>query len=189
MLASGYKAQVVPFPSPPKLEPWVTKRLPERSGPSAVGSYLPRIARAAFERHGFANASILSDWPLIAGEETASYTAPERLIWPRRGPDVSGIAPTSAGHRRPSGATLVLRVDGPRAIEVQHAAPRIIESVNSYFGYRAVADLRIVQGPVIRRSRPLPPAPENDAQELDGLERISDGALRKALARLKARVS
>jgi len=34
----------------------------------------------------------------------------------------------------------VLRVEGPRAIEVQHRSGPILERVNTYFGYRAVAE-------------------------------------------------
>ena len=51
------------------------------------------------------------------------------------------------GKGRP-GATLVLRVDGGRSLDVQHNARQIIERINAYFGYAAVAELRIVQAPV-----------------------------------------
>ncbi len=161
-----------------------------RAGARAVGSYLSRVAKAAFEAHGFPGAAIVSEWPAIAGAEFATYTAPERLIWPRRQP--SGMAEDQTGvpnsSLRQTGATLVLRVDGPRAIEVQHGAPRIIERVNTYFGYRAIAHLRIIQGPVsrnpIKKQRRRDDAPPDER----GLERIEDDRLREALARLNAQV-
>ena len=62
-------------------------------------------------------------------------------------------APAPAEKGRP-GATLVLRVDGARALDVQYKARQIIERINAYFGYAAVAELRIVQAPM----RQLPPA-------------------------------
>lgn len=159
-------------------------------GAKAVGSFVPRIAQPAFQAHGFPSAEILSEWPAIAGADLAGYTAPERLVWPRRPPDHGGEDQTSQGERgrRQTGATLVLRVDGPRALEVQHGAPQIIDRINTYFGYRAVTTLRIVQGPVVRDStgsEPNLPAPPPDET---GLERIEDEDLRTALARLRARV-
>lgn len=119
----------------------------------------------------------------------ASYTAPEKLIWPRRMHEAAREDQTvmARSGNRPTGATLVLRVDGPRALEVQHGAPRIIEKVNTYFGYRAVATLRIVQGPVARTKPETAPKPE-PAPDESGLERIDDDRLRNALARLGTQI-
>lgn len=160
-----------------------------RSTAKQVGAFLPRVARAAFEAHGFPGAEVLSQWPEIAGADMAAFTAPERLIWPRRRDDGAREDQTAAARsrHRPAGATLVLRVQGPRALEVQHGAPQIIERVNTYFGYRAVAALRIVQGPVARRPKPVPrAAPQENAPDESGLEAIEDDRLRSALARLGA---
>ena len=150
----------------------------------AVGAYVPAIARKAFETHGFPSASILSDWPEIIGADFAAITAPERLVWPRGGnqshPD-EGNPQRKSSHRR-SGATLVLRVDGPRSLEVQHIAPQLLERINTYFGYRAVAELRIIQGPVNRDAPQEPPAREVKEVALD--KEIEDERLRAALAKL-----
>ena len=156
-----------------------------------VGSFVPRIARAVFQAHGFPSAEVLAEWPTIAGPDLAAFTAPERLIWPRRTHDVmreDQTNPRQSTHR-PAGATLVLRVDGPRALEVQHGARQIVEKVNGYFGYAAIAGLRIVQGPVARRQRKTRPAPRKEIPPDDtGLDRISDERLKDALARLAAQV-
>lgn len=151
-------------------------------GPLAVGAYVPGIARPAFESHGFSTSSILSDWPEIIGPEFADITMPERISWPRGGEPLD--AGQSPGSNRRSGATLHIRVDGPRAIEVQHMASQLLERVNIYFGYRAVAELRMVQGPVKKR---VPSEPEQRVQiapprELD--KPIKDDGLRAALERL-----
>lgn len=157
---------------------------------TAVGGLLPRIVKTVFERHGFPVAAILADWPGIAGPDFASFTAPERLVWPRRPRPVlaeDGPLKRDAGHR-PSGATLVLRVDGPRALEVQHAAAQLIERINVYFGYAAVAQLRIIQGPVRAPAAPPAEAPA-PVRPLDPrLDAIEDEPLRDALTRLAARV-
>jgi len=161
----------------------------KRGIPTAVGAYVPGVTRAAFEAHGFPSASILSDWPDIIGAEFADITCPERLVWPRGAEpcaDEEGGAKRRTQHRR-AGATLVLRVDGPRSLEVQHIAPQLLERINIYFGYRAVSQLRIVQGPVhheaARNNRPAAAT----AKKGVALDRpIEEEGLRDALSRLAA---
>ena len=150
----------------------------------AVGAFVPAITRKAFEAHGFSSASILSDWPEIIGADFAAITAPERLVWPRGGTQShsdEGSHQRTSSHRR-SGATLVLRVDGPRSLEVQHIAPQLLERINTYFGYRAVAELRIIQGPVMRDTHQEPPAREVKQVVLEN--EIEDEKLRAALDKL-----
>lgn len=155
-----------------------------RGGPLAVGAYVPGIARKVFEAHGFPSASILSDWPEIIGPDFAAITAPERLIWPRGGAQthIGEKAPHGRSSHRRSGATLVLRVEGPRSLEVQHIAQQLLERINTYFGYFAVAELRIIQGPVRRDTPQAPPAREVKSVALG--KEIKDEKLRAALAKL-----
>jgi hypothetical protein len=125
--------------------------------------------------------TLLSEWTSIVGPDLAQFTAPDKVAWPRRQED--GEAP--ANSRRTPGATLVLRVDGPRAIEVQHRADQILERVNTYFGYRAVAALRIVQAPVTRQSPRAPKSSlEIDETSLKQTARIDKDGLKRALSRL-----
>ncbi len=79
-------------------------------------------------------------------------------------------------------------MDGARSLDVQYNARQIIERINAYFGYAAVAELRIVQAPVaaartVLRERRQAMAPLT--QEVAG---VGDPALRDALARLGAGV-
>lgn len=173
--------------------PPVKKTRRTGGGPSAIGAYVPAVTRAAFSAHGFPSANILSDWPDIIGAEFAEITSPERLIWPRGAEPYAeqaggGQGRTGrTGHRR-AGATLVLRVDGPRSLEIQHIAPQLLERINVYFGYRAVAHLRIQQGPVLREkveeNRPAPGA----RNEIPLDQEIEDEGLRTALSRLAATI-
>jgi len=155
-----------------------------RRGALAVGAFIPSVARTAFESHGFPSVAVLSDWPEIIGEDFAAFTAPERLIWPRSADrDPSDAKAHGTTHRR-GGATLVIRVDGPRALEVQHMAHQLMERVNVYFGYRAVAELRLVQGPV-RRTTQIPVKPKQpEKQQAELKVEIEDEGLRAALERL-----
>lgn len=114
-------------------------------GPRSVGSFVPRLTRPAFERYGFSAATLITDWPKIVGGMLARYTAPERLKWPRRPSDM--VAEHGDGGSAP-GATLHLRVDPGRALDVQYQSRQIIERINAYFGYRAVIELRLLQAPL-----------------------------------------
>lgn len=160
-------------------------------GAKAIGSFVPSVARAAFEANGFPSAAVLADWPTIVGRELAAFTAPERLIWPRRPSDRDQDDRTGRRHLRTSrmGATLVLRVDGPRALEIQHTASQLIERINGYFGYGAVAALRLIQAPVRRSAASQPDArPAEPPADTSDLEGVRDDRLRAALSRLRARV-
>jgi len=163
-------------------------RLRQQSFAQAVSSYLPRLTRKAFEKYGFASATLLTEWASIVGADVASYTAPERLKWPRI-VDATGD-PDAEAHGRP-GATLVVRVDGPRAIELQHKARQIIERINAAFGYRAVAELRFVQAPIEavqskRRRVSIRTAEETPASR--ELAFVQDEALRQALSQLASSI-
>ncbi len=149
----------------------------------AVGTYVPKLTHKAFEKYGFAAAALITDWAMIVGKDLAGYTAPERLKWPRGvgiGDDIEHGA-----EGRP-GATLIVRVDPARALDVQYKGQQMIERINGHFGYRAVAELRILQAPLPERiavTVPRTPPPPCASPELAG---IADERLRTALATLKS---
>ncbi len=151
-----------------------------------IGAFAARTIEPAARARGFTTLALLQEWPSIAGVALASFTAPERLIWPRRAADEEDGTRRPA-QKRPAGATLVLRVDGPRAIEVQYRAQQIMERVNAHFGYRAVVELRILQAPIARTvhkiaRRNLP----TEVPDLPKSVKIEAPSLRRALARLQA---
>jgi hypothetical protein len=88
-------------------------------------------------------------------------------------------------------ATLVLRVDGPMALEIQHASDVILQRVNRFFGWSAVGRLALRQAPLSRRNRPAASrAPEASevAKVAETLSSVEDAELRAALARLGASI-
>lgn len=160
-----------------------------KGGARAIGLYVDKALDRAAQGRGFATTALLTDWRAIAGSDLASYTMPDRIIWPRRRDDWRGAEDDGAparGHKG-VGATLVLRIEGPRAIEVQHRASQILERINAYFGYRAVTEMRFLQAPIGRVARPKraqkPPLP---AYALPKSAGILDEGLARALSRLGA---
>jgi hypothetical protein len=93
-----------------------------------------------FARQGFASTEIVTRWAEIAGAEIAQHSEPLKIQWPRGEKETGGLA------------TLVLRVEGPTAIEIQHLSGVILERVNRFFGWQAVGRLALRQAPLSRRA-------------------------------------
>jgi hypothetical protein len=146
-----------------------------------VGEFVPALMRPAFEKFGFPAAAILTDWAAIAGPELAAFTAPERLKWPRR-------ASGDDAEADQAGATLLLRVGGARALEVEHSRERLIERINAAFGYRAVTTIRLIQAPIPRAETKAPPAaPAAQAEHGPLIAALpEDERLKTALTRISA---
>ena len=163
-----------PAAPPPKPKPFAFAR--------AVGSFVPTLTRNAFEKFGFSAATLITDWPAIVGKDLAAQTMPEKLKWPRA-PEASGTDAKPESKGRP-GATLFLRVEGPRALEIEYKRAQIAERINAYFGYRAIADIRIVQAPL---PKPKPPrVAKRTAADAVPLPAVTDAGLRAALEKLGA---
>jgi hypothetical protein len=85
----------------------------------------------------------------------------------------------------------MLRVEGPMALEIQHASDVILERVNRFFGWSAVGRLALRQAPLSRRTRPAAsrtPDPMAVAKVAETLTSVEDEQLRSALARLGASI-
>ncbi len=160
--------------------------LDRRGGLKSVGAHIARLTGPLARRRGTATARLCAEWPVIVGPEIARQSLPERLVGgPGRGPGGGSRPPANRG----AGGTLRLRVDGPLALELQHLAPQLIERINGYFGYAAVARLQIIQGPLPHAPPPArrPPAPLDPARQRTLQKRlatIGDDPLRQALERL-----
>ena len=115
-----------------------------------------------------------------AGSDIARFAEPLKIQWPR---------PVEGQPQEP--ATLVLRVEGPAALEIQHKSDVLLERVNRFFGWHAVGRLALRQAPLSRRERPArprPPDPKEVAEVAKTLSAVEDEALKDALARLGAAI-
>lgn len=160
----------------------VTARPAQRIAARSVGTFVPKLTRTAFEKFGFSTAALLTDWAQIVGPQLAQTTTPDRIRWPK------SVEQDMAGGRtgQRSGATLHLSVDPARALDIQYKTGLIIDRINSYFGYRAVADLRIVQARVEMTPPPAARPRAVVATTADPvLKSIADDGLRAALERME----
>lgn len=140
----------------------------------AISDLMPQIGRTAFRRFGFVQSSVVSRWPEIVGEAHARVCAPESIRFPP-GEKSEGI--------------LQLVVLPAHAPLIQHVIPEIIERVNRFFGYKAVARVKMRQGtvqtPEISERPKSPPSLQPIPMELgDSLRDIGDPELRAVLESL-----
>jgi hypothetical protein len=152
---------------------------PGRSQPRRLSELLHKTLTEAFAKQGFASTELVTRWTEIVGAEVADHSQPEKIQWSR----------THDG-RLPEPGKLVLRVEGPMALEIQHLSSIILERVNRFFGWQAVGAIRLRQAPLRRSVRDVHPAPDAQAAAriMAGLTDIRDEKLRDALARLGAAI-
>ncbi len=160
-----------------------SQRTGGRVAARSVGMFIPKLTRTAFEKFGFSTAALITDWKQIVGPTLAQTTTPDRIRWPKTVGQEAALG--QAGPR--AGATLHLSVEPARALDVQYKSQLIIDRINAYFGYRAIADLRIVQGPVMAmEARPVVRARPRTPEALDPVVgTIADVGLRAALERMQ----
>src|SRR5215468_6081048 len=153
---------------------------PGRSSAKPLSLLLSDVFKDAYAKQGFAARELVTRWAEIAGRDVAEHSEPLKLQWPR---------PVEGQPQEP--ATLILRVEGPMALEIQHKSDVILERVNRFLGWSAVGRLALRQAPLSRRDRPKPsrePDPDAVARVEETLTAVEDEDLRAALARLGAAI-
>jgi hypothetical protein len=153
---------------------------PRPTSAKPLSLLLSDVFSDAYAKQGFAARELVTRWAEIAGKEIAAHSEPLKMQWPR---------PVEGQPQEP--ATLVLRVEGPMALEIQHSSDVILQRVNRFLGWSAVGRLALRQAPLSRRNRTAPPAaPDAKAVETVAktLSAVEDDDLRAALARLGASI-
>lgn len=143
-----------------------------RGGPAKrVADLVPGAGQAAFRRFGFIQSSIVSRWKEIVGERYAAVSAPESIRFPQG---------------KKSDGTLTLAIGRAVGPMMQHVEPEILERVNRFFGYRAVARIVLRAGdlPLPKQPAPKPELRPVPAELGDSLRAIADPELRAVLESL-----
>ncbi len=139
-----------------------------------LSKHFREITKAAFARYGFAQADVVANWEAIVGSDLAAVSAPERIRWPRG----------SGEQAQKQGGTLVIRASPGRALELQYEASRIIARINSFFGYGAIAGIKVIQAQELPpRPAKAPSLPEKPVCEQQ-LAALDESPLKSALERL-----
>jgi hypothetical protein len=143
-----------------------------------LGETVSAVAGPMLGRRGFAGSRVAAEWASIVGEPLAARSLPERVT-------------RAAGDQ--GGGTLHVRIaSGALAVELQHLEPVIVERINTYFGYQAVARLKLLHGPIperrVERAPPRILAPADEEAVAGLVAGIEDPTLRQALRDLGKRL-
>lgn len=101
-------------------------------------------------------------WPEVIGPEFSKVTRPEKINWPRRKGDEDAFEP----------GILLVACEPSAALFFQHQQSQLIERINMYFGFQAIARVKILQKPVLS----VNPSSKAEKAELSSLQvgRLSD---------------
>ncbi len=147
------------------MKPREKVRRPRRAFPRTLAECVEPVTKPAFRKGGIAHMQIIRDWNSIVGAELAGHTQPVKVIYPKD-KNTEGV--------------LTLRTSGGFATEIQHLEPYILEKIAGFLGYRAIARLRIEQGPSFAKASegkaPTKPKPVH--------VEVADPELKEALTRL-----
>ena len=151
-----------------------------RKGSVQIAEIANGLIDPILARRAGINTLLLGSWDEIAGEQFADCSRPERIRWPRQG----GPDETGAGF---APGLLTIACEGARALFLMHQEAELISRVNSFFGFQAISQVRIVQKAIHVPAR-KPSARPLDAGEKhrldDMLSGVEDPRLRAALERL-----
>ena len=141
--------------------------------PKALGKEIEQTLKPIYKKHGFAEHRILTEWESIVGKELSNFSAPCKLVMPRA---------------QNQGGTLHIKVASGRGLELQHSQPIILDRIATYFGYRAVEKLRIIQTSAYIFGKKAKPTPHKELTASQSLiaqvAKCEDEDLRKALLSL-----
>ena len=89
------------------------------------------LARNILGKNGFVETDIITCWQEIIGEQLAQYSFPQKIDFPR--------------NQKNNGCLHLAVPSGAFAVEIKHREKYILEKINTYFGYNALASLKIIQ--------------------------------------------
>ena len=105
--------------------------------PKKIGDTLGKVNRVFSNKYGKIEFLILSKWPQIVGSFFAEHSEPDKI---------SRLTEDFDEYDQPIFKSFLnVRVSPAAAVEFQHYKDTIIEKINSFFGYKAIADLRLQQ--------------------------------------------
>lgn len=149
-----------------------------RRGVQPVGDLIADLLDPVLARKTGMTTGLVAAWPELVGPRLAETTRAEKLVWPPRRMEDDPFEP----------ATLVVACEGAVVLRLQHQASELVGRINAFFGFPAVARLRIVQKAVrvakIDRKPKLRVLEDGERLRIAAMTQgIEDPKLRAALAR------
>ena len=99
------------------------------SGAQTLSNFLPDEVKKILKKRGFAELELLKNWGNVVPKKYISLIYPIKI----------------KANSQKEGARLVLKVDPSIAFAVEHEKEKIIQKINSFFGYQAIVKLELIQ--------------------------------------------
>ena len=151
--------------------------------PQSIGDTLRKVNRNFSSKFGKIEFIIHSKWPDIVGSYFKIYSEPKNIT---RLPDYENDLGETIYKSH-----LNVNVAPAAALEFQHFKDTIIEKINSYFGYKAINDLRIQQNYLPRdedfnknKSKMVPVSLEESELISNEIESLQNNELKDSLMKL-----
>lgn len=151
-----------------------------RKGSVQIAEVANGLIDPILARRAGINTLLLASWDEIAGEQFAGCSRPERIRWPKQ----DGPSETGGGF---TPGLLTIACEGARALFLMHQQAELISRLNSFFGFQAISEIRIVQKAIHTPSQKprMRPLDTLEKRKLAGmLADVEDPKLRAALERL-----
>ena len=91
------------------------------------GNTLPRGLRGILKKNGYNYSEIISKWNMLVGTDIANLTYPRSIKMNKGG----------------TNGTLILAIKRGDEISVEYSKKKIIDKVNSYFGYKLINEVKL----------------------------------------------
>ena len=98
---------------------------------TSVSKTILPLAKQLLGAKGLMEIEILSSWTSIVGEDLAQYSLPQKIFFRK--------------NERSDGTLELLVLSGAFAMEIKQRESQILDKINTYFGYKVVSKLKIVQ--------------------------------------------
>ena len=151
--------------------------------PQSIGDTLRKVNRNFSSKFGKIEFIIHSKWPDIVGSYFKIYSEPKNIT---RLPDYENDLGETIYKSH-----LNVNVAPAAALEFQHFKDTIIEKINSYFGYKAINDLRIQQNYLPKdedfnknKSKMMPVSREESELISNEIESLQNNELKDSLMKL-----
>ena len=114
--------------------------------PIKIGESLKDINQKLLYKYGKLDYIIFARWPEIVGVFFVKHSQPEKIIsLPKMNPDYKDESFEKILH---------VNVTPAAAVEFQHFKNKVIEKINSFFGFKAIHDIKIHQK-LIKKNTPF----------------------------------
>jgi hypothetical protein len=153
--------------------------------PRPLASSIDSVARTAVGKEWALYATLIEHWREIVGADYAQKTKPVKISFP-----TGKKAGDSWAGRKQTGGTLLIRLPHGLRMEFSFLTPHILERINGFFGYPAIATLQFDPYYEKPSAPPLPSPQERSLTETEKgqlkeqIKDINNSELREALERL-----